>query len=196
MANQAMLAETTNTALYEQLEAYHWSTDPEFQGGLRAILGPVQDPAQIAHLTLRAKCYYYARKAGVPVDFEGYRLWTEQHAHTHRLPESTESGERVINGADNKESVFHPANQQSNPELQSNFSSAGDGGLGEAAKPASFAEICDLIAEGKPIPGIKDIPDTILEGQQTEAQAAKRKKPWERTEHAEDGALQQASWIT
>lgn len=51
--------------------------------------------------------------------------------------------------------------------------------IGSAPPPASFAEICELIAAGKPIPGIKDIPDTVLEGQGTQSQASKRKKPWE-----------------
>lgn len=52
--------------------------------------------------------------------------------------------------------------------------------MGAAPPPASFAEICALIAEGKPIPGIKDIPDTVLEGQSTQSQAPRRKKPWEK----------------
>ena len=46
--------------------------------------------------------------------------------------------------------------------------------------------------EGKPIPGIKDIPDTILEGQASENQAEKRKKPWEK----ESGAVESPSWMT
>jgi hypothetical protein len=52
--------------------------------------------------------------------------------------------------------------------------------MGEAPPPASFADICELIAQGKPIPGIKNIPDTILEGQGTRPQANQRKKPWEK----------------
>ncbi|KAK3110384.1 hypothetical protein LTR53_015376, partial [Teratosphaeriaceae sp. CCFEE 6253] len=66
-----------STFLYHQLAAYPWDSDPEFQSGLRAILGPlaIQDTDQVAHLTLRAQCYYYARKAGTAVDFDGYRQW-------------------------------------------------------------------------------------------------------------------------
>lgn len=51
---------------------------------------------------------------------------------------------------------------------------------GNAPTPASFAEICQLIAEGKPIPGIKEIPDTVLEGQATASTVPKRRKPWEK----------------
>jgi hypothetical protein len=63
--------------------------------------------------------------------------------------------------------------------------------MGDAPKPASFAEICELIAEGKPIPGIKDIPDTVLEGHSTVSQAAKRTKPWEKA----GGSIEKPSWM-
>ena len=56
----------------------------------------------------------------------------------------------------------------------------GDLPSGEELPPAlSFQEIKALIEEGKPIPGIKDIPNTVLEGQGSEAQLEKRRKPWE-----------------
>ena len=68
-----------------------------------------------------------------------------------------------------------PLTESSDRILQS----SGPSPHGNAPAPATFAEICDLIAEGKPIPGIKDIPDTVLEGQGTESQSHRRKKPWE-----------------
>lgn len=154
-----------NTPLYRQLDAYDWAGDQEFQGGLAAILGSsAQDPQQVAHLTLRAKCYYYARKSGIPVDFDGYKNWVE-----------TRDGNGVV------EECAAPA-----PPVD-------DGGMGNAPKPASFAEICDMIAEGKPIPGIKDIPDTVLEGQASETQLETRKKPWEKKSGAEE---EKPSWMT
>jgi hypothetical protein len=158
----------SSTLPFHQLDAYPWDDDQEFQGGLHAILGSVhdRDPAQVAHLTLRAKCYYYARKAGTHVDFEGYKRWVEDG---HGRPQA--NGTHAIDGA-SMDSGYGSA-------AVSN-AAAGDGGMGSAPKPASFAEICDMIAEGKPIPGIKDIPDTILEGQASESQAARRKKPWEK----------------
>ncbi|KAF1824630.1 uncharacterized protein K489DRAFT_316335 [Dissoconium aciculare CBS 342.82] len=157
----------SNTALFHQLDSYPWSSDPEFQGGLSAILGSVQDPQQIAHLTLRAKCYYYARKAGTAVDFDGYKAWVESG------PDGNQDGDAGGSADD----------------------AGGDagGGLMDAPKPASFAEICDLIAQGKPIPGIKEIPDTVLEGQKSTSQAERRRKPWEKNEDA--GAEEAPSWM-
>ena len=155
-----------NTYLYHQLDEYPWDEDQEFQGGLRAILGSVEDEAQVEHLTLRAKCYYYARKAGTPVDFNGYKQWVEtQRTNT---PPNGKSGRRdvPINGEYSTEAI--------------ETEGGGMGGMGDAPKPASFAEICDMIAEGKPIPGIKEIPDTVLEGQASQSQVQKRKKPWEK----------------
>lgn len=162
--------------LFHQLDNYPWDDDQEFQNGLKSITGSTQDQAQLEHLTLRAKCYYYARKSGTKVDFEGYRRWVENGGATEqngeRVPEATEEA---------------PAVQSAEAQLPA----PGSGAMGDAPKPASFAEICDMIAEGKPIPGIKDIPDTVLEGQSSESQATKRTKPWEKA----GGNSEKPSWM-
>lgn len=44
----------------------------------------------------------------------------------------------------------------------------------------SYQEIVELIQSGKPVPGIKEIPNTILEGQGTQSTKPRRKKPWEK----------------
>jgi hypothetical protein len=49
-----------------------------------------------------------------------------------------------------------------------------------------YAELVEMIQTGKPVPGIKDIPDTVLSGQGTQSMAAKRRKPWEKD--AEDSS--------
>ena len=55
-----------------------------------------------------------------------------------------------------------------------------------APYPTSFAHIVDLITSGKPVPGIKEIPPTVLEGQGTQASKPRRKKPWEKDEASGD----------
>ncbi|KAK3619191.1 hypothetical protein LTR56_024190 [Elasticomyces elasticus] len=172
-----------NEFLFHQLDAYPWDADEEFQGGLQAILGSVQDPSQIAHLTLRAKCYYYARKAGTAVDFDGYKAWVESQAHDNT---NTNGMEQPTNGM-----LIHHSDLEEGYDAPVNAESDG-GGMTNAPKPASFAEICDMISEGKPIPGIKDIPDTILEGQASDSRTTRRKKPWEKDEEtaAEAGAAE------
>ena len=49
-----------------------------------------------------------------------------------------------------------------------------------APYPTSFGQIVDLITTGQPVPGIKEVPDTILEGQASQPSTTKRKKPWEK----------------
>lgn len=51
-----------------------------------------------------------------------------------------------------------------------------------APYPTSFAHIVELITSGQPVPGIKEIPSTVLTGQGTEPAKARRKKPWEKDE--------------
>ena len=53
--------ETQQTSIFQDLTDYPWDSDPEFQSGLRAILGPDPSPSQAEHLTLRARCFYYSR---------------------------------------------------------------------------------------------------------------------------------------
>merc|ERR1712093_190062 len=53
-----------------------------------------------------------------------------------------------------------------------------------APYPVSFEQIAEMIANGTPIPGIKEIPTVINDAQPTEARIATvegaGKKPWER----------------
>ncbi|KEQ98835.1 hypothetical protein AUEXF2481DRAFT_1667 [Aureobasidium subglaciale EXF-2481] len=146
-----MQSSTDTTTVFQRLDGYDWDHDNEFQAALSSILRSASTPEQTAHLTVRARCYYYTRKFRTPVNFEAYQQWLQSQNDSDPEPQPAASSE-----------VAHPPS------------------MGEAPPPASFAEICALIAEGKPIPGIKDIPDTVLEGQGTQAQAPRRKKPWEK----------------
>lgn len=166
-----------STYLYSQMDAYPWDDDQEFQGGLNAILGSVQDPTQVEHLTTRAKCYYYARKTGTSVDFDGYKRWAEGNREDSTATKTSEDLQQ------DRPSESYTQDQSHEQEAS--------GGMADAPKPASFADICDMIAEGKPIPGIKDIPDTVLEGQKSETQKEQRRKPWEKS----TAGLEKPSWM-
>ncbi|KAI9831210.1 MAG: hypothetical protein M1819_005138 [Sarea resinae] len=147
-------AQAQGNSLYQQLEDYDWDNDPEFQGGLTAILGKGPDLERTQELTLRARCFYYSRKYGIAVDFDAYKSWREQN-----LP-------KMSNYASMPPSV-NLASTSSDPS---------------APYPNSFEHIVELIASGQSIPGIRDIPDTVLEGEETQSTAVRRKKPWEKGE--------------
>ncbi|KAL8757827.1 MAG: hypothetical protein Q9184_004108 [Pyrenodesmia sp. 2 TL-2023] len=163
-------------SIFSQLEFYPFSTDTEFQSGLSTILSSTssQDPEL---LTLRARCFYFSRKRDVSIDFHSYMLWRSELS----LPpvtagfQDTVASEVRSNGtpADSGMDETLTAKQ---PEQQS-----------QAPYPSSFAQIVDLITKGDPIPGIKEVPDTLLTGQESMANTAKRRKPWEREETVAEG---------
>ncbi|KAB8342901.1 hypothetical protein FH972_022498 [Carpinus fangiana] len=55
------------------------------------------------------------------------------------------------------------------------------------AKSLSFAEVMELVQSGQSIPGVKDIPDTVLEGAGTESSNPGRQKPWEKATRQSPG---------
>lgn len=59
--------------LFRQVFNYPFSTDREFQQGLRAILHSASSPEEAEALTLDAQCFYYTRC----VDFASLKsIWT------------------------------------------------------------------------------------------------------------------------
>jgi len=106
------------------------------------------------------------RKCGTRINFEGYQHHLRQQLASTSMQDQTTTD--VVDVSDKHDP------------------SPMDG----APHPATFAEICEMIASGKEIPGIKQIPDVVLEGQGTQASATKRKKPWEKDANSH----QVASW--
>lgn len=53
---------------------------------------------------------------------------------------------------------------------------------------SNYQELVELILAGKEVPGIKQIPDTVLEGQSSAHVSEVRKKPWEIKKEQETAA--------
>jgi len=184
-------AQSNALRLYDALEKYPWADDPEFQSGLTAILGSNSSPDQARELTTRARCFYYSRyvwcgflqitsraprnliklhmhrKFNVNVDFDGYKAYRD----TQPEPISPSIAASASVAPTNTETTAGATStpSQNTPEPPAPY-------------PTSFAHIVELISSGKPVPGIKDIPNTVLEGQGTAPLKPKRKKPWEKDE--------------
>ncbi|KAF1844625.1 uncharacterized protein K460DRAFT_283642 [Cucurbitaria berberidis CBS 394.84] len=162
--------------VYEALERYNWDDDVEFQSGLSAILGSNSSPEQAAELGLRARCFYFARKFSKNIDFDAYKAYRHARNRPPPTPPTT-------NGA--------LAAPMLDPLVQASCDTAG-GLLPALASPSeppapyptSFAQIVELITSGQPVPGIKEVPPTVLTGQGTQPAQARRKKPWEKDEPA------------
>ncbi|KAI9718621.1 MAG: hypothetical protein M1828_006629 [Chrysothrix sp. TS-e1954] len=164
------------------------------------------DSARTDDLTLHARCFYYSRKFGISVDYHTYAAWrTEQPQNTlspleaniestwesrgpATLDQLSDPIELVPNRMSETQSNGHVHREQRNtqlPDLQHEEHQQTDSSKEDAHEqqyhPADFEEISRLIANGERVPGIKDIPKTVLEGQGTEAMSPQRPKPWERS---------------
>ncbi|KAI9372393.1 hypothetical protein BJX61DRAFT_534005 [Aspergillus egyptiacus] len=166
--------------LFEQLRVYPFISDPEFAQGLAIILGHPDIPASEKEigrndaLVLQAKCYYFTRKKKLvsPVNVEAYRAWLEARPLADNLTaQVTVAAQR---GAGSSATPLPPKSEKT--EERSNPASL------EPAYPTSFAHIVELITTGQPIPGIQQIPDTLLTGQGAPSARQKRRKPWEKEE--------------
>jgi hypothetical protein len=172
--------------LFEQIDSYDYDHDPEFQLGLSSILSHAESPSQRADLQLRARCFYYARKNGrVPIDFDSYKKWkTNLQQPSSSSPSSSPSSLLPLPLPTTTTTTEEQQQQLPAAAIQSSriesSTTAGEGGAS-----FSYAQIVDMIQSGKEIPGIMDVPDTVLDGQATVSTRAKRRKPWETTETAE-----------
>ncbi|KAJ1706923.1 hypothetical protein NYO67_10907 [Aspergillus flavus] len=165
--------------VYEKLRYYPFHTDREFAKGLAIILGHPDTPAteteigRIDDLVLQAKCFYFSRKEKLahPVNFPTYKAWL--HSDILSGNEKTGTTPPHFNApvADTHISTDHI--NQTSTSVQ------------EPTYPSSFAHIVELITTGQPVPGIQQIPDTILTGHDTPSTKPRRRKPWEKDEVSE-----------
>lgn len=105
----------------------------------------------------------------MPIDFNDYQTW-----HAQQRPNGTASTTAAPPGPLASDGSF--------PDLlnyRMALNSSTDPAEPPAPYPTSFSEIVELITKGDPIPGIKEVPDIILDGQASHATTAKRRKPWE-----------------
>ncbi|KAN0110195.1 hypothetical protein V8E51_006582 [Hyaloscypha variabilis] len=168
---------TENVEIYRQLEEYPWDTDKEFQIGLSAILGPNPSQSQLYDLTLRAQCYYLARKKSVPIDFEGYKTYlSSKSSSTPNQPPTIKSP------STQPEPTSQPTTSPSQPAEMSVGNTPAqepEAPPKTAPYPPTFAQIVAMITSGEPIPGIMEIPDTIST-EVSVPKLPKRRKPWEK----------------
>ncbi|KAI5852139.1 hypothetical protein BZA05DRAFT_36514 [Tricharina praecox] len=146
-----------------KIRDYTWENNAEFQAGLRSIVSSAA-ANDVRVLTNRAKCFYFAKKTGVHVSDAEYQAWLDGGMTSP--PTTPDEHEDEHEHGHGHEEVEQEAGGEKD----------------EAPYPKSFAEVVELITAGKPIPGIMEIPDTILP-LPTEAEAATapvRRKPWEK----------------
>ncbi|UNI20031.1 hypothetical protein JDV02_006163 [Purpureocillium takamizusanense] len=199
---------TDQDAIFQAFDSYPWSKDKAFLAGLSAILGePSSSPApnpqgSPADIATHARVFYYAQRIGVQIDFAQYQRWLADHPDhqpPHVVPPGYLSSQQdSADSAAAGETTTSPASppptlswQQAAPKADLYVdrsavpaSQSAPGGAGEPNYPMGFAEMLKLLQEGKPIPGIRQIPNTLARdpGVKPVGSRAAPKKPWERDE--------------
>ena len=112
-------------------------------------------------------------KNDILVDFNAYQTWRADQ-RTSSLPNCASSAAPISNATalnDIPADSAQVARQEPNAATASSEP--------PAPYPPSFSQIVELITNGQPIPGVKEVPNVVLEGQASQPTTAKRKKPWE-----------------
>lgn len=116
-------------------------------------------------MAIHARIFYYAQRIGVNVDFAKYQAWLAQHPD-HKVP-SVVPDEYLSSQRDGigegKQAVLDWQKAAPREDLYVDRKAAAQTASGnEPNYPMGFAEMLQLIQEGKPIPGIRQIPNTIV----------------------------------
>jgi Family of unknown function (DUF5572) len=167
-------------AIFSSISRYPFDTDPEYLNGLATILGhpsALPSPSEVsqnADLVLQAQCFYFARKHGLPpIDPSGYRTWLQTHSSNApaSLPAAGQASDIPAPAAQ-----AEPATASSIPSAPITTETTDE----RPPYPTSFEAIVDLITRNEPIPGIEEIPTTVLDhGSSKVDHTPRRKKPWE-----------------
>ncbi|KAM0465169.1 hypothetical protein ACHAPV_002164 [Trichoderma viride] len=192
---------TDQDSIFRAFDAYPWTKDSAFLSGLRAILG-APNPSNPQNGSLRdiathARIFYYAQRIGVQIDFAAYQAWLSQHPEyppPHIVPSEYEQQQssELPSVSSASATAWQEAAPKADLYVDRSAQAQASGEGGEPSYPLAFAEMIKLIQEGKPIPGIRQIPNTI-ERDPTVKPVGSRpvpRKPWEKeaTATADTGA--------
>ncbi|KAF8933765.1 hypothetical protein BGZ47_010709 [Haplosporangium gracile] len=159
--------------LFQKFESYNFEADANFQAGLKSIIGNNQNRSaqEQKDAVEKAKYFYYSRFVQ-NFDYNQYQAWRQLKAAT-----STDQDEQKEGSSAPLSTTETAATADKTVAEESQPSSAT---AADPTYPKSFQEICELIASGKPIPGIRQIPNNLAEGTPSEAKLAPKLKPWEK----------------
>jgi hypothetical protein len=184
------------TSIYRALHAYPFTSDLDFQAGITSLTSdPTLSPNELSSTIFQAQCFYFARRYDLPpIDPADYQRWLSADQDQGNTVSVTDTHEQPFQAEDSAapQPQSHIAAQPlGQPAPSSTISpSSQPPPLDPPAGPpypASFESIVDLITRNQPIPGIEEIPDTILDASLSAPnQTARRKKPWETDEALQD----------
>ncbi|KAF5700949.1 hypothetical protein FMUND_14102 [Fusarium mundagurra] len=175
------------TAIFTAFDTYPWTKDKNFMSGLYAILGEPgqQNPqASLADMAIHARIFYYAQRIGVSIDFSAYKAWLASNPNYQPpdvLPEEYRQRD-VANASPVPVLDWQKAAPKTDLYVDRKTAAAQSGSQDQPSYPMGFAEMIKLIQEGKPVPGIRQIPNTVVRDPAVKPVGARAvpRKPWEK----------------
>ncbi|KAF5970992.1 hypothetical protein FBULB1_9460 [Fusarium bulbicola] len=175
------------TAIFTAFDTYPWTKDKNFMSGLFAILGEPgqQNPqASLADMAIHARIFYYAQRIGVSIEFSAYKAWLASNPDYQPpdvLPEEHRQRD-VANASPVPVLDWQKAAPKTDLYVDRKTAAAQSGSQDQPSYPMGFAEMIKLIQEGKPVPGIRQIPNTVVRDPTVKPVGARAvpRKPWEK----------------
>ncbi|KAK6454942.1 uncharacterized protein RJT20DRAFT_53728 [Scheffersomyces xylosifermentans] len=170
-------AQPSQEEIYKEYLNYDWNSFTDFQVGLEQILDNYlqnlkeQDPSATSipaldkqQLVDQAKSFFYCSHTGNILNLDDFRQW------------------KAINGDKyDKNKKITEIHEDEPPKNETESSNSA-----EPPYSSNYQELVELIVSGKPVPGIKEIPDTVLSEKSSHAEAKQRVKPWEKNQEKPD----------
>ncbi|EAZ63954.1 hypothetical protein PICST_38186 [Scheffersomyces stipitis CBS 6054] len=190
--------------VYKEFLNYDWESFSEFQTGLQEILDshlntlkeqdasikaiPALDRQQ---LTDQAKSFFFCSHTGNILNLDDFQQWRfhngDKFDKKKKIQEITdteiEQDEEQKTGA-NEEAEQEQELKHNSETIQQTHET--EHSTEDPPYSSNYQHLVELIVSGKPVPGIKDIPDTVLSEKKSDAIATQRVKPWEKNKTAAD----------
>lgn len=114
-------------------------------------------------MATHARIFYYEQRIGTSIDFSAYKAWLDTHPE-HNPPDILPDEHRPAASSPSTLSWQEAAPKAPlfvDKTSQAAETASGPAGAGEPSYPMAFAEMIRLLQEGKPVPGVREIPNTI-----------------------------------
>ncbi|KAK0740643.1 hypothetical protein B0T18DRAFT_418402 [Schizothecium vesticola] len=186
---------------FAKFDEYPWARDRAFLQGLTAMLGPLSNSFErqkALGVTLQARIWWYKSKFNVEIDRAAYEDYTSSSSSHNPSAGGIDSAlldkiddiqRRMGATAPGTAAITSnlPAWMVEAPQKVDLSEKADDGaarqapGGGSAPYPAHFQVIIEAVTTGKTVPGVRDIPNTVVrqEGILPVGKMQAPPKPWE-----------------
>lgn len=125
-------------------------------------------------LMVRSRIWFFNRRFGTDIDFSAYKQWLTSHPD-HRAPDAVvvdkvnkvlrrlRQQQQINGGATTAIPSWQAAAPKADLQIKHDApadDAAADGS--DAPYPERFAHIVEAVTTGKPVPGIRDIPNKVV----------------------------------